>query len=410
MFHGRHGSKPWASDVVYGLDMEAALERFRQVDRDLDVVEGFCGVGAVYRNALRRRFSAAGFDKHRVPGRTDSALALSSEDLASEAGFMNALSLVARLRRGGLLWLAPVCASWVWMNLLRTMRCAANSYYGDESYGPVRLGNELATNAAFLIEFAMARGVECVVENPPWSFIWKFPPMAAVMSKGLQHSAVTYRCAFERKASSVPRLWKVYKFWATGSWIQGTRRTCQCAGKPHLRMTKSYLDRLGKRRHNGIPNLLTQSAAYPDALGVSIVRAWSKGAARVPSAGSVRKSCKRKVQRPGPQVLPKRARGSPAWLRPPVSSVRLHSLISADGSSVRSPASGPRRQKPLARGPCTGAPSWLRPPAEDSAHDPEWQGGRPGMARSSVPSWARPPAEDADEPGANCPNWMTPAP
>ena len=72
-------------------------------DRDLDVAELWSGVGAVASAATKAGFSACVFDKHLLPGITDTNKCSTTEDILLEAGFRRALNLVLRLRPGGLL-------------------------------------------------------------------------------------------------------------------------------------------------------------------------------------------------------------------------------------------------------------------------------------------------------------------
>jgi hypothetical protein len=145
-----------SSKEVFGWTVQYALAQFHSAPRYRDVVEVFSGVGSIMGAAVGQGFQAAAFDKCRVPGQTDGPGPL-SEDLCTEAGFLSAVALVATLRVGGLLWLAPVCASWIWLNLKRTMRRSDNQYWGDTTYDPVRIGNHLATVTIFLMHFAFGR-------------------------------------------------------------------------------------------------------------------------------------------------------------------------------------------------------------------------------------------------------------
>ena len=117
-------------------------------------------------------------------------------------------------------WLAPVCASWIWLNLNKTKRRIGNGFFGDETYEPVILGNALAISTAVLLEFAAARGVEVAIENPPPSRIWKFKPLsdARAAAQCVSHT-VTSRCAFEVTLSPY-RHYKSYLLivTATPSW------------------------------------------------------------------------------------------------------------------------------------------------------------------------------------------------
>ena len=90
---------------------------------------------------------------------------------------MNALNLVLRVREGGLVWMAPVCASWGWMRLAQTKRSIANNYVGDLSLPTVCTGNLMADIAVFFHRVAAIRNVQAVIENPPGSRIFKYGPM-----------------------------------------------------------------------------------------------------------------------------------------------------------------------------------------------------------------------------------------
>ena len=102
--------------------------RFASSPRDLDIVELFSGVGSIAQAAQRLGFAAQAFDKGRCPPNSNSPLSPACEDLTVPAGFFNAAALVVRLRVGGLLWMAPVCASWVFYNVSRTKRSASNQH------------------------------------------------------------------------------------------------------------------------------------------------------------------------------------------------------------------------------------------------------------------------------------------
>ena len=218
--------------VVFGWSVDGVLRSALAADtaRDLDVVELFSGVGAVHRAAQSLGLRSAVFDKFRIKGVTDQPGGSESEDMAEEAGFLSALGLVLRLREGGLLIQGPPCSSFVGLNAANCRRSAANGYMGDESYGPVRVGNALAKApaakekpprldlgssgkihwtfppppppppqpksrqlsrdraghrslnfespwqaAAFLMLLAHRRGARAAVENPPSSAIWNLP-------------------------------------------------------------------------------------------------------------------------------------------------------------------------------------------------------------------------------------------
>ena len=108
------------------------------------------------------------------------------------------------------------------------------------------------------------------MENPPGSYIWKFPPLASPLaSLGMDlHTAICHRCGYEpdRKRSKVRlHLHNMCKFVTTGAWIQGARRLCKCPDRKHMIPTKEWV-KSGKRRIAGRHALLTRSAAHPHGL------------------------------------------------------------------------------------------------------------------------------------------------
>ena len=153
--------------LVFGLSVLDVLNdsTTSKIGRDLDVVDLFCGRAAIHRAAASQGLTSVSFDKSRIPGTTDSGLPDETEDMSTLEGFMRALRLVLRLRRGGLLVMGPPCSSFVMLNAVNCKRNSANNYRGDEGYQPVQLGNLLATATAFLMTLAAVRHVEVVVEN-----------------------------------------------------------------------------------------------------------------------------------------------------------------------------------------------------------------------------------------------------
>ncbi len=71
----------------------------------------------------------------------------------NRTGFLSAVVGVLSVVEGGLVWLAPVCASFVWMNSSNTKRRKGHEE-GDESYTPVHEGNLQAQVAGFLMALA----------------------------------------------------------------------------------------------------------------------------------------------------------------------------------------------------------------------------------------------------------------
>ena len=180
---------------VFGLTLNAALSwPEARGQRTVDVVELWCGVGSIAAAAAAAGYVVCKFDKFRVPGVSDVAGAL-SEDLLSSCGFKSAARCVLSMREGALLWMGPVCSSFVFMNSSRCKRTLDNPL-GDVDYKPVAEGNLHASVAAFLYALACLRSILPIVENPVGSLIFRFPALQLVTAFFSAGGAVCCRCAF----------------------------------------------------------------------------------------------------------------------------------------------------------------------------------------------------------------------
>jgi hypothetical protein len=350
---------------IFDLTVDAVLSSpaWTQVPRDLACIEVFSGVGSVTSAALALGFAASSYDKNRVPGTTDSPQSPHSEDITTDVGFKNAVRLVMRLRVGGLLWLAPVCSSWGFMNSSHCKRHASSGYIGDLSCAPVRMGNLIANASAFLILLAKGRAAEAAMENPAQSTIFKFAPVAGVIRSLSMVRSVTHRCAFCAMPDG-DRLLKAFAFVATGTWITQTAEPCKCTkGHQQLVVRRRIA---GKEKVTGISSALTLSGAYPAALGQRIVESWSGG-----GAVAVQRSAHSIVG----AVAKKRRRTSS---RTPTATPRV------SGAARHHPEAGKTRSRP----------SWMTPSAFPTYTSPSAAGCLEGaQLPTSTRSWMHPPAQ-----------------
>ena len=250
---------------LFGNTVKSILEANDLRDRDLDVVELWSGVGSIVKAA--QTHAAVPFDINRRPGVTD-VEGPGNEDITSPAGFNKALDYVLRLRPSGLLFMAPVCSSFSFCNMHNTKRNRDN-VRGDESYAPVQKGNLMADIAGFFLCVALARKVHTVIENPVGSLI--FSHLAPITNLfGTLEFATADRCAYVNKKPGEVTYKKPYKFLVSGRWLRDRLRKCTCVGRQHAPlMVKNE-----KGQISGRAQCLTESAAYPRALGEAIVAAW----------------------------------------------------------------------------------------------------------------------------------------
>ena len=231
------------------------------------MVELWSGVGSVVAAAERRGLVGQAMD----------ILLTSDHDMRTRRGFGLALACVLALPPAGLLVMAPDCSSFVFPNSSRCQRkkhCCA----GNEGYGPVRAGNDMACEAAFLLAVAAARGLFVALENPSGSSMFRFlRPWLRVVPGGL--ACIAHRCAYADEPAG-HRWFKPYKFLGHGpqgkdAWIEKAMRRCHCPSQKHVPLMKKSASGV-----SGTPGL-SKSGHYPKRLGELLVSAWLQARARV---------------------------------------------------------------------------------------------------------------------------------
>ena len=382
--------------VLHGLCVEQVLRarEWADVPRNLDCLEVFAGVGSVAAAAAELGLRSATYDKYRIPGSTET-----TEDLSTEAGLRTAIGLVMRLAPSALLWLAPVCSSWGFMNSSRCKRDAANGFEGDTTYPPVVEGNALAAATVFLMLLAAARGVRVAMENPVGSIIFRYPLVERLEAALGLTSSFADRCAY----SSAPygkRYLKRYRFMATGTWIRGVAAVCKCPKGIHLPLVRRTKAADGSIKTTGIQARLRESGSYPLPLGRQIVQCASPGrplqqseswdiapsSALRPASKTVRKKATKNAtgkKQSTRKVINKKTQAAaelsstkgPAWLQP------MATASHVPASHARSPAS---RTAPSSL--ATTRPAWCTPLATATS--------TPSKQTSSVrPAWLTPSVE-----------------
>lgn len=315
---------------VFGLSVSQVLESAPD-GRDLDVVELWSGVGSIVSAAKAAGLAAAPFDKHRDHGVTDTADPSTTEDILLEAGFLRALGLVLRLRLGGLLWMAPVCSSWIFLNLAQTKRTRLHGpkFSGDERYVPVQQGNQMAEIAAFLFLIAALRGVHAVIENPAGSMMFSYEAFATACGLWRERFwAVVPYCSFST-ANLGERLGKRFKLMGTHPWVRRLALPCLCPGRVHKALhTLKFVN--GKRRVTGCKQALKDSAAYPPNMGTAIIDAWMNNLDKVAT-------CERPASKSKVHAQQRRARPAP-W------TTRAQSAASASIWAAPAAREGPTRR------------------------------------------------------------------
>jgi hypothetical protein len=244
-------------------------------NRTIDVLEIWSGVGSV---------TAAARCKGLVVQCIDLISGEPHCDVLSREGFLHAVSLVLQVVPGGLVWMAPVCSSFVWLSASISQRSKENDFRGNQTVKSVIDGNLGADIAAFLFALAWSRGVHAAIENPPGSTVWKYPAVRALTDHLPRlAAAVVRRCVFD-DAEYGHRYGKAYRILASNSWVTSPALTqgCSCPGRVHCSMVRR--DDQGKVW--GLQSRLTESQAYPTKMGHAIIAAWSVARTAPPTSTS----------------------------------------------------------------------------------------------------------------------------
>ena len=262
---------------VFGITLTDVLRdpKFEPDDRDLDMAEIFTTAQTLVLAAQALMLQAEPYDVQQ-----------GHEDACTLPGWLHMLSLVMRLRIGGLLCVAPDCSSFGFGPSVWSCRNAQN-VAGDTTRPFVREGNLMANAAMFLFCLALLRGAEAVLENPVSSMIFRFlqPSITTLMDQGLACYFYVQRCAYDDQAgqqSSCPHdathqdlKWlKRYKFMCSGTWFRSVVLPCQCTAHRPLMDEVRLPD--GTVQRNGRQKEMAMSGLYPPRLGQAIISAWQQ--------------------------------------------------------------------------------------------------------------------------------------
>jgi len=189
---------------AFGLSVYEALS-WEKLDRDLDLVELWAGVGSLAKAAAKRKLVVECVDTQMHNG----------HDMTTLNGFRKALELVRRLRRGGLLMMGPPCNSFAWMSSSHHKRNEENGFQGDWTRDQVHAGNLQVDVAAFFFAFAYMEGIAPALENPLHSCMWRSISAVALQNElclqdaGLHHHGVPV-CLHRSRPATLPQTLPVH--------------------------------------------------------------------------------------------------------------------------------------------------------------------------------------------------------
>jgi len=153
--------------------------------RIYDFVEGFCGAGQLYNQVELNGFTAIGLDKSIHV----------DHDILTDVGWRRWVTVVLMMKENAVLWLAPLCSSWVWIGRSGTRRSKSRPH-GDARVKRVRDGNKIVDRCVVLSLIAHFRGLNVVVENPKGSLMFTYKPMMSLVEFMLGRKLTIYMGAW----------------------------------------------------------------------------------------------------------------------------------------------------------------------------------------------------------------------
>ena len=237
----------------------------------LMLFEVFCGVAAITRAFQNGGFLSTGYDILADPHHNN---------LNSSSGFVYALVMALRLDEAdGLMWLATVCSSWVWMARGSTGRTM------DLPLGvpcqSTYIANKMVARCGALILLCICIGCEWALEQPASSLMESHPTLrwlasrAGTMINADWHQSLTSMGAFN--AQSLKRT-KLY----------GNRRTVLALARHGVknkggRQANMDIVRYGYAESGSLQGArrtvtkgtqLKETQAYTDEFGVAVFETW----------------------------------------------------------------------------------------------------------------------------------------
>ncbi len=230
--------------------MVARAQRCPGHTASFDAVEFFAGQRRICKALRLHGLSAVPFDKFTIDNRMD---------LESSQGFSLALAILLSVKPGGLVWLAPVCSSWVFINRSTSMRSPLLPT-GNTALPHVQRGNLQAARCAALIWLAEFLGLAWVVEQPKTSLLHHSDRFAELLGKIPCHRTAAVLGAF--KAATLKPLWLL----SNKAWTKEL-------GKPRVPKNHHFTNCTYIKKHGrvtGIPKTLKMSQTYTRRFGRAV--------------------------------------------------------------------------------------------------------------------------------------------
>lgn len=243
-----------------------------------DVSELFSGVAYVAEAWTGAGLEASVYDILRHPV---------MEDILSPEGFLTAMRNVKNIREGGVLHVATVCSTWVYICRATTGRSVSKPL-GNRREPLTEEANTMAARVALLLAFAACCLVWFIHEQPLSSllpvtkfFLWSKNVLRGTL-QGLWREVFTWLGAYGHET------WKPTQLLSNAPWSAGLykalTREQRFLLKPDTGVRHLPADPTTLRRRIAGASGLKSSQAYPKDYGLEVHRQWSMRDNLVPDA------------------------------------------------------------------------------------------------------------------------------
>ena len=232
------------------------------MDKGVDAVEYFAGMKAVTKGYLPAGYSCCSFEKND---------AWDAQDFCSDNGFALAVLLALKVEPAGAALAAPVCSSWIVLNVGTSGR-APHRPLGNAWLPYVAEANMMITRLVLLLLIFSSKSVWWVVEQPCNSMMQHHPRW-----QWLMRTMVVYRHSMKMLDFNAPSS-KPHWLYSNKPWVaeidlyKPTPRSI--AIQPVVEMTKSKYTVDGKRSFSGGKDMKS-SQQYPPAFGHAVASVYT---------------------------------------------------------------------------------------------------------------------------------------
>ena len=113
-------------------------------------------------------------------------------NILCDAGFERLLTMVSRVRRVGLIVIAPLCSSWCWLSRHSTERSPIEPL-GNDAHASVRDGNIMVSRVCLLLRWIMSKGSVFILEQPLQSILTEHPRFEAFIKQHVIYKVLCQR-------------------------------------------------------------------------------------------------------------------------------------------------------------------------------------------------------------------------